>query len=95
LTVGGSDGVSTCNLNVNLSGYGLTAQPSLSLSPASLSFGAQLVGTSSGAQTITLTSTGNAALVLSGINVSGPFVQTNNCPSSLAPSRNVHSFHHF
>ena len=86
LGVSGSDGVTTNNLNASLSGYGLTAQPSLSLSPASLSFAAQLVGTTSAAQTITITSTGNAALTISGISISGPFVQGNNCPYSLAPT---------
>jgi hypothetical protein len=86
LTVGGSDGVSTTNLNVNLSGYGLTAQPSLSLSPVSLTFAAQLVGTTSAAQTITITSTGNTVLTISGISISGPFAQSNNCPSSLSPT---------
>lgn len=86
LNVDGSDGASTRNLNVSLSGYGLTAQPSLTLSSASLTFAAQLVGTSSAVQTVTLTSTGNTALVFSGVSVSGPFAQTNNCPSSLAPT---------
>jgi len=86
LNVSGSDGVTTSNLNVSLSGYGLTAQPSIALSPVSLSFGAQLVGTTSPAQIITVTSTGNTALTISGINVSGPFLRSNNCPSSLPPT---------
>jgi hypothetical protein len=84
LGVNGSDGVTNSSLSASLSGYGLTAQPSLSLSPTSLTFGAQLVGTSSAAQTIMLSSTGNTALAISGISLSGPFAQSNNCPSSLA-----------
>jgi len=85
LSVSGSDGVTNSSLSASLSGYGLTAQPSLSLSPASLSFAAQFVGTTSAAQTITITSTGNTGLTISGISISGPFVQSNNCPSSLSP----------
>ena len=83
LTVAGSDGVTKKGLTVSLSGFGLTP-PSVSLSPATLSFAPQPVGTTSAAQTITLTNRGNAALAISGINVTGPFSQTSNCPSSLA-----------
>lgn len=55
-----------------------------SLSPTSLTFGPQDDGTTSAAQTIVLTNTGNAALNLSAINVFGEFGLTHNCGSSLA-----------
>ena len=62
----------------------------IGLSPTSLTFASQNTGTSSGAQTITATSTGTAAFPLSGVAISGTnassFSQTNNCPTSLAPN---------
>lgn len=58
--------------------------PVVTLSPTSLTFSAQLLNTSSAAQTVMLTNTGNAALAIAGITVNGDFSQTNNCGSSLA-----------
>lgn len=51
-------------------------------SPSSLSFSDQTVGTSSAAQTVTLTNAGDADLSIIGIQAAGDFGQTNNCPSS-------------
>ena len=62
--------------------------PSSQLSPASLTFGNQAVGSTSPAQTVTLSNTGGVALSIAGIAASGDFAQTNNCGSSLAPSGN-------
>ena len=83
LTVAGSDGVTQKSLSVGLSGTGFSPQPSVSLSPATVNFGPQVVGTMSAAQSVSLTNTGNAPLAISGINVTAPFLHTNNCPSSL------------
>jgi hypothetical protein len=62
--------------------------PVVVLSPSSLTFAAQNVGTSSPAQMITLSNTGTAALNISNIGVTGAdpgdFTQTNTCPASLA-----------
>jgi len=59
-----------------------------SLSPGSLSFGSQSVGTTSSAQAVTLQNTGNASMTLSSIAVtglnSGDFAQTNTCAGSVA-----------
>ena len=60
--------------------------PVSSLSPSSLPFGNQSVGTTSAAQTVTLSNTGNAALAITGIATSANFSQTNNCGSSVAAS---------
>ena len=68
---------------VPVSGTGTV--PIVALSPTSLTFAGQKVGTTSTAQAVTLTNTGNAALVISSIAVSGDFAQTNACGSSLAP----------
>jgi len=58
----------------------------VTLSPTSLTFGTQLVGTSSNPQPVTLTNTGSATLDISKIAASGSFSQTNNCPSSVPPN---------
>ena len=69
-------------------GSGGTA-PIATLSPTSVNFGNQTVGTTSAGQPITLTNTGSASLALTSITATGNFAQTNNCPvgaGSLAPS---------
>ncbi len=55
---------------VALTGTGVG--PTASVSPASVGFGGQIVNTTSSAQTITLSNTGNASLTISAIGVSGP-----------------------
>jgi hypothetical protein len=80
-----SDNASPATQTVNLTGTGTgVAKQVVSLSPASLTFAAQLVGTSSNAQSVTLSNTGNAALSLTSITASGDFSQTNTCGSSVA-----------
>jgi HYDIN/CFA65/VesB-like, Ig-like domain len=48
-----------------------------------LQFATQRVGTSSSPQTATLTNTGNQAVTISSIAITGEFTETNNCPGSL------------
>jgi large repetitive protein len=55
------------------------AQPSMSLSPTSLSFGVQAVATSSASQTLTVTNTGAASLTVSSVVTTGDFGETDNC----------------
>ncbi len=69
---------------VSLSGTGQALLSSLA--PSSLTFPGQQIGTSSPAQTVTYTNTGDLALSIAGITTTGDFAQTNNCGSSLAPS---------
>ncbi len=70
------------------------AAPIVSLSPTSLTFGAQASGTASAAQTVTLSNTGSAALSITGtgINITGAnatdFSQTNPCGASVAAGGN-------
>ena len=59
------------------SGYVTTA----TISPASLTFSNQSVGTTSSAQTVTITNTGSNAMTISGVTASGDFAQTNQCSS--------------
>jgi hypothetical protein len=55
-----------------------------SVSPSTLTFAKQLMGTTSASQSATLKNTGTAALQLAGIVAAGDYSQTNNCPSSIA-----------
>jgi len=66
----------------------VAAAPGASLAPSSLTFGAQASGTTSAAQTLTLTNNGNAALSIAGISLSGvyasDFASSTNCGATLA-----------
>lgn len=82
-------------LNRMVAGGGTTPAPGVSLSATSLSFSSQTVGTTSAAQTVTLTNSGNAALTINGIALggtnAGDFAQTSACPinpSTLAAGAN-------
>lgn len=68
---------------VALSGTG-AGVATAALTPASLTFAAELVKNASAAQTLTLTNSGTAALAIASIAASGDFAQTNTCASSLA-----------
>ena len=67
---------------VSLTGTG--AAPVVSLSSTTLTFGSQLVNTTSAAQAVTLTDTGNASLSITSIVASGDYAQTNTCGTSVA-----------
>jgi uncharacterized protein (DUF2141 family) len=60
--------------------------PAVGLSPSNLTFGTQLVGTSSNPQPVTLTNIGSGTLRIGKIAASGSFSQTNNCPSRVPPN---------
>ena len=68
-------------LTAGLSGTGTAAY---TLTPASLAFGNQGIGTTSAAKTVTLTNTQPTPLGISNVTVSSPFAQTNNCGTTLA-----------
>src|SRR6266849_2904921 len=70
--------------NVPLTGVGL-APPTVALSPTSLNFAAQIVGSTSSGQSITLTTSGSGTLAISSISTSSSdFRASNNCGSSVA-----------
>ncbi|HEV2298250.1 MAG TPA: choice-of-anchor D domain-containing protein [Candidatus Acidoferrales bacterium] len=73
---------------IALSGTGTA--PGVSLSPTSLSFPNQNVGSISQPQTVTLTNNGTGPLTITSISVpcpgSGDFCQTNSCPGTLNPT---------
>ena len=63
--------------------------PIASMTPATLNFGSQNVGTTSASQTATLRNTGSGILNISSITfagTSGDYSQTNNCGTQLTPA---------
>jgi hypothetical protein len=64
---------------VNLTGTGTAPGPELSANPASLSFARTVVGSTTAAQTVTITNSGTTAATVSGVTASGDFSQSNNC----------------
>ena len=85
-----TDNASGSPQSVSLSGTGTAVV--VSLSPTSLAFGNQSVGTTSAPQTVTLSNTGNAALSITSLALTGTnasdFTQTNTCGSSVAAGSN-------
>jgi hypothetical protein len=75
-----------CYWTVATSAAGTGLAPVVSLTPSSLTFGSQVVGTTTGPQSVTLTNTGSGALTISSIAISANFGQTNNCAGSAAAS---------
>ncbi len=69
---------------IPLNGTGTT--PHASVTPTSLSFSAQVAGTTSAARTITVLSNGSGPLQVSNVAVTGPFSQTNNCSGPMTPA---------
>jgi len=88
ITVTVTDGgiSSSQTFDVSLSGSG--AAPGVGFAPTTLSFGNQVLNTTSTAQTVTLTNTGTAALTINSIAASGDFAATSTgataCPISPA-----------
>jgi Abnormal spindle-like microcephaly-assoc'd, ASPM-SPD-2-Hydin len=60
----------------------------VTVDPASLTFTALAVGSSSAAQTVTLTNTGQVAVAVTSIAATGDFSETNTCGSSVAVGAN-------
>jgi hypothetical protein len=64
----------------------IATAPAVTLSPTNLTFASQVDGITSAAQTVTLTNSGTAALVITSIVASGDFAQTNTCGTSVTAS---------
>ncbi len=82
LTVTDDSGNAGTTQTVTLAGLGTT--PAASVSPATLSFSGQPVGTTSAAKSVVLKSTGTGPLQVASVVASGQFSQTNNCSGSIA-----------
>jgi hypothetical protein len=87
-----SGGVTNATQVVSLTGTATTVAPVISVTPSAIAFGDVVVGTSSGAQQVTITSSGSAALNLTGVTLSGANAPdfamagsgTNQCPTGSA-----------
>jgi hypothetical protein len=79
-----TDGAQNSPQNVTLTGTGSSS--SVTLTPASMTFATQLINTTSASQAATLTNTGSTTVNIASIATSGPYSQTNNCSSTLAPA---------
>jgi hypothetical protein len=69
---------------IPLSGLGESSGGEIQLSASSLTFGPQQVGTTSSSQNVTVTNNGAAGVTFTSIVANGDFIQTNNCPQTLA-----------
>jgi hypothetical protein len=85
-----SDNAAGSPQTVALTGTG--AAPAASLSPGSLAFGIQPINTTSSANVVTLTNTGNAAMTITSISLTGTnssnFARTSTCGTTLAAGAN-------
>ena len=63
----------------------------VTLSPSSYNFGSTPVGTGTAWFTFTLSNSGSSAVSISNVTVSGPFVVSSNCGSSVAANGRVQS----
>src|SRR5438105_7032291 len=68
-----------------LAGVGVISGPDATVTPTSLTFATRLVGTTSSAQSTTLTNYGTTTLDITSIMAGGDFSQSHTCGSSLAP----------
>ena len=84
LTVTDDSGNLGASQTILLTGTGTL--PAATVTPTSLSFSSQLLGTTSTARTVTLQSSGTGPLQISNIAVTGPFIQTNNCIGVFSPA---------
>jgi len=80
----------TSPTSVGLSGTAVAATLTLGINPTSLSFGNVTTGTSSAAQSVTITNTGNSSVTISQINLSADYSMTGGgAPVTLTPSQNL------
>jgi hypothetical protein len=79
-------GLSASALSTSLSGTGLVIPPSAS--PTSLAFGNQVLGTTSAAQTVTVSGGGSSTLQISSVSMTGDYTETSSCvgPPVAAPT---------
>jgi hypothetical protein len=66
----------------------LQVGPEAALTPTTLTFTGQLVGSSSSAQTVKLENSGGTAMTITSIAASGDFAQSNTCGTSVAAAGN-------
>ncbi|HEX6505327.1 MAG TPA: Ig-like domain repeat protein [Terriglobales bacterium] len=79
--------VATANYGANTVSV-LLQVPVVNLSPSALTFGNQVVGTTSAPQVITIGNAGSAPLAISTVSVTGDFSQTNTCSATVMQGGN-------
>ncbi|MDO8434503.1 MAG: choice-of-anchor D domain-containing protein [Candidatus Binatus sp.] len=84
-TLSVTDDASGSPQTASLTGTGV---PAIGVSPTSLSFGNQQVGTLSAPQNVTVTSNSTATITISGISTTSDYTQTSTCGASLSPGAN-------
>jgi hypothetical protein len=67
---------------VSLTGIGITGATTVQFTPTSLLFGAQVMNTTSPAQKVIMTNTGQTPLTVTNIEATGDFAETTNCPTT-------------
>jgi hypothetical protein len=82
-TISITDSATNSPQMVTLSGTGTGGTVTVVPNPTSLTFPSQLVGTTSGTQTVSVKNTGNMSTTISIGMATGDFAQTNNCGASL------------
>jgi len=78
-----TDNAANSPQSISLTGTGVTAGTQVTLSPTSLSFSNQVVGSVSAPQTVTITNTGTSTLTITGISASSNFLETDTCHALL------------
>jgi parallel beta-helix repeat protein len=83
---GGNSGVSPtqCDTDNPTPVYPPYPASTVTAAPSALTFGSQATGTTSAAQTVTVSNPTSSAASVSSISASGPFAETNTCGSSIA-----------
>ncbi len=81
LICSGTGGSNSASASITVNGAG---QPVATVNPTTLTFASQATGTTSPAQTVSLTNTGTGTLSSIVISASGDFAQTNTCGTTLA-----------
>lgn len=82
--------LASCGGGLSSSSAASNPTSAISVSPLSIPFGNQGIGTATGAQVVTLLSSGTAPLAIESISLAGTdaasFTQTNDCPATLVPN---------
>lgn len=89
MVTGGSAGNTSITATYGLNGQNIQAAipvtvppPVMAVSPVSLTFGSQNVGTASSAQQLTVTNSSNGDMKIVGVSAAGDFAETDDCVSS-------------
>jgi parallel beta-helix repeat protein len=79
------DGNNDCVSTVDLGAYELVLKVLAGISPNSLMFSPQVIGTTSNPQSATVTSTGAGCFQFAGTQIAGDFAQSSSCPTMGVP----------